>query len=71
MTEEGNKRKKAGGLPVQEDAAGNRFTKGQLIRSVRFRERRDLLDALLKDGELYTVKIVEEKIESYMKGGVK
>lgn len=71
MTEEGNKRKKAGGQSVQEDAAGNRFTKGQLLASARFRERRDLLDALLKDGELYTVKTVEEKIEKYMKGGVK
>lgn len=49
----------------------NKFSKEQLIASNRFRERRDILEALLKSGELYTVKIVEEKIESYMKGKVK
>ncbi len=49
----------------------NKFSKEQLIASNRFRERRDILEALLKFGELYTVKAVEEKIESYMKGKVK
>lgn len=49
----------------------NRFSKGQLIASDRFRERRDILEALLIDGELYTVKTVEEKIEKYMKGKVR
>ena len=50
--------------------ADNKFSKGQLAASERFRERRDILAALLADGELYTVKAVEEKIESYMKGKV-
>ena len=49
----------------------NKFSKEQLIASNRFRERRDILEALLETGELYTVKAVEEKIESYMKGKVK
>ena len=49
----------------------NKFSKEQLIASNRFRERRDILEALLKFGDLYTVKAVEEKIESYMKGKVK
>lgn len=49
----------------------NKFSKEQLAASQRFRERRDILEALLDDGELYTVKAVEEKIESYMKGKVK
>lgn len=49
----------------------NRFSKEQLIASDRFRERRDILEALLINGELYTVKTVEEKIESYMKGKVR
>lgn len=51
--------------------AENEFSKEQLLASSRFRERRDILEALLKSGELYTVKTVEEKIESYMKGKVK
>lgn len=49
----------------------NKFSKEQLITSNRFRERRDILEALLETGKLYTVKTVEEKIESYMKGKVK
>lgn len=51
--------------------AENKFSKEQLTASSRFRERRDILEALLETGELYTVKAVEEKIESYMKGKVK
>lgn len=50
---------------------GGRFTKGQLLHSRKFRDRRDILEALLKDGELYTVKAVEEKIKRYMKGKVR
>lgn len=49
----------------------NKFSKEQLTASSRFRERKDILEALLKSGELYTVKAVEEKIENYMKGKVK
>ena len=49
----------------------NKFSKEQLTASERFRERRDILEALLTDGELYTVKAVEEKTERYMKGKVK
>ncbi len=49
----------------------NKFSKEQLIASNRFLERRDILEALLVTGELYTVKAVEEKITSYMKGKVK
>jgi hypothetical protein len=49
----------------------NKFSKEQLIASSRFQGRRDIIEALLEDGELYTVKAVEEKISSYMKGKVK
>lgn len=49
----------------------NKFSKEQLVASERFRERRDILEALLTEGELYTVKSVEEKIERYMKGKVR
>lgn len=51
--------------------AENEFFKEQLIASERFRERRDILEALLETGKQYTVKAVEEKIESYMKGRVR
>lgn len=52
-------------------AIENKFSKEQLLVSERFRDRRDLIDALLDAGILYTVKSVEEKIEKYMKGKVR
>ena len=54
----------------QVEKAENKFTKEQLAASGRFRDRRDIVEALLKTGELYTVKAVEEKIEKFMKGQV-
>ncbi len=48
-----------------------RFLKEQLLASKRFQDRRDIVDALLEDGKLYTVATVEEKIENYRKGKVK
>lgn len=49
----------------------NRFTKEQLLSSKRFRDRKDILDALLEDGKKYTVSDAELLIEKYMKGKVK
>lgn len=48
----------------------NKFSKEQLLGSERFRDRRDIVEALLDEAELHTVKSVEEKIENYMKGKV-
>ena len=47
------------------------FTKNALVNSKRFRENRDLVSALLKDGVEYTVSEVEVMITKYMKGKVK
>lgn len=55
---------------VNAGGGGCRFSKGQLLSSKRFRGRRDILEALLRDGELYTVEDVEGKINRYMKGKV-
>lgn len=49
----------------------NKFSKEQLLMSKHFRDRRDIVNALLSDEKLYTVKFVEEKIANYMKGKVK
>lgn len=49
----------------------NRFSKEQLLSAERFRDRKDIVDALLDEKETYTVKTVEEKIEDYRKGKVK
>ncbi|MCX4298747.1 MAG: hypothetical protein OSJ73_17235 [Lachnospiraceae bacterium] len=68
MTE---KKKAVETVPETIRAAENKFSKEQLLMSERFKDRRDIADALLDDGVLYTVKDVEQKIESYMKGKVK
>ena len=46
------------------------FTKEQLINSDSFLKYKDLLGALLSDGESYTAKAASEMIENYMKGKV-
>lgn len=47
-----------------------KFSKNQLLAAKRFSGKRDILEALLSDGETYTVKTVEQMIEKYMKGKV-
>ena len=47
------------------------FLKEQLLASKRFEDRRDIIDALLEDGKLYSLTAVEEKIKDYRKGKVK
>lgn len=47
------------------------FTKEILVNSKRFRNKQDIVSALLKDGVEYTISDVEGMIEKYMKGKVK
>ena len=47
------------------------FTKEILVNSKRFRDKQDIVSALLKDGVEYTISDVEGAIEKYMKGKVK
>ena len=65
------KKKTLEAAPVNTGKVENKFSKEQLTASNCFQERKDILEALLVTGERYTVKVVEEKIESYMKGKVK
>lgn len=48
----------------------SKFTKEQLLESDRFRDRIDLVSAILSDSEEYAIEFVEEQIEKYMKGQV-
>lgn len=43
-------------------------TKAQLVTFMRYRGRRDLLEALLEDEKAYTQKHVDAAIETFMKG---
>ncbi len=47
------------------------FTKEQLAASKTYRKRKDLINALLEDGKLYTKETVDKMIANYMKGKVK
>lgn len=53
------------------EAAEPRLGKAQIAASERYRSRRDLVDALLKDGEMYTIAAVDSMIQNYGKGQVK
>ncbi len=48
-----------------------KFTKDSILKFERYQERRDLLRALLVDGERYTTKEVDTLIAKFMKGRVK
>lgn len=43
------------------------FSKEQILGSARYREQKDLADALLDAGRMYTFKTVDSMIENYMK----
>lgn len=47
------------------------FSKKQLLSSKHFRDRRDIVNALLSPDKQYTVEAVEQMIDKFMKGQVK
>ena len=51
--------------------SATRFTKEQILSSKKYRDSRDLLQAVLEDSGTYSFKEVEKKIEDYRKGKVK
>lgn len=46
------------------------FSKEQLLSAERFRDRKDIVNALLSPDREYTIAAVEQMIEKYMKGTV-
>lgn len=51
--------------------AERRFTKQQVLASARYRDRRDLVSALLDDGRTYTIAEVGQMVDRFMKGKVR
>lgn len=47
------------------------FSKEQILSSANYRDRRDLLNVLLKDDKEYSLKEVDQQIDSFMKRKVK
>lgn len=48
-----------------------RYTRGQVLASARYRDRRDLVSALLDDGRTYTIAEVDQEVDRFIKGKVK
>ncbi|CZR82864.1 hypothetical protein CDFC105_53679 [Clostridioides difficile] len=45
-----------------------KFTKEQIVNSKKYVNRKDLLNAILKENELYSFSEVEDRINKFMKG---
>lgn len=45
-----------------------KFTKKQFVASQRFAKQRDLVNALLKDDETYSIAEVEDTIKKFLSG---
>ncbi|EOY7157810.1 hypothetical protein ACQD5W_002367 [Clostridioides difficile] len=45
-----------------------KFTKEQIVNSKKYVNRKDLLNAILKENELYSFSEVEKIINNFMKG---
>ena len=51
--------------------AEQEFSKEQIVAAAKYRDKRDLVDALLDEDKSYTMKTVDNLVEKYMKGQVK
>lgn len=49
----------------------SKFTKSQILKSKRYRDRVDLINALLKDDVKYSLEEVDKMIDKFMKKAVK
>ncbi len=56
---------------VQTNDAPESYTKAQILASIRFVSRRDILDVLLKDNEKYSIEQVNKMLTEFLKGKVK
>lgn len=46
------------------------YSKEQLLRSSKYKNRQDLLSVLLENGKYYSIAAVDKLIENFMKGKV-
>lgn len=56
---------------IEEAVQTMSFTKQQILESKKYKNRRDLLHALLNDGESYTLKQVDAALSAFLKREVK
>lgn len=53
------------------DISTLKFSKKQLVSSKKYAFQRDVLNALLKEGRVYTFDEVDQQLNDFMKGKVK
>ncbi|MEA5084355.1 MAG: hypothetical protein VB018_09395 [Lachnospiraceae bacterium] len=63
--------KQKSGDVVESEVTEPKFTKAQLMGSKKHTDNRDLLNALLTEGESYSHSEVTKLIEDFMKGEIK
>jgi hypothetical protein len=49
----------------------NKFSKEQLLESQKYKDERDLINALLKEDKKYSLSDVDKIIDDFMKGKVR
>lgn len=49
----------------------NKFSKEQILKSEKYKDKRDLINALLKEDKRYSLSDVDKLIDDFMKGKVK
>ena len=49
----------------------NKYSKQQILKSKKYSDKQDLINALLKDDTQYSITEVDELINNFMKGAVK
>ena len=49
----------------------NKYSKQQILKSKKYSDKQDLINALLKDNSQYTLSQVDKIINDFMKGVVK
>ena len=47
------------------------YTKEQILKSKKYKDRKDVLNVVLKEGSTYTLKEVDNAIKTFMKREVK
>lgn len=66
-------RKKATNVAMEaaEKKVESLYSKEQILAAKQFKNRKDLLNALLSDDEQYTITTVEQLMNDFLKGQVK
>lgn len=57
--------------PEKKEVKENKFSKEQMLKSEKYKDERDLINALLKEDNKYSLSDVDKLIDDFMKGKVK